>query len=217
MRLETYGADNPPGLEDTATVVKRAPKAKTTKWQKVREWVRDHEDNAGKYAAFGLGMAGGRGCGRRTVTYEEMEAIGFVLLSAVEILNKSGPIAVDASSDLKFDSGADTGDSHTAEDTSEDARPVVRHQTGYRSPVHRSKESWKRFGVWQDGLPPFDFVEEFTDTVAKVLVVWELWMETQYGQIMVVEALVVEGAAEDWMVNNGAKHDFPVCEMKRDT
>ncbi|KAG3173165.1 hypothetical protein PI126_g955 [Phytophthora idaei] len=66
----------------------------------------------------------------------------------------------------------------------------------------------------------FDYVEEFTGAVARVLGVRRFRFQTPYGQDMTVDALVVEGAAdefllgEDWMMRNGVKIDFTSCEMK---
>ncbi|OWY93918.1 hypothetical protein PHMEG_00036507, partial [Phytophthora megakarya] len=68
-------------------------------------------------------------------------------------------------------------------------------------------------------LPAVDFVEGFTGVVAKVWA-WKLEFTTQYGRTMNVEALMVEGAAnafllgEDWMLHNGMKIDFTSCAMK---
>ncbi|KAE8968787.1 hypothetical protein PR001_g27690 [Phytophthora rubi] len=81
-------------------------------------------------------------------------------------------------------------------------------------------ESWKRLGRRLSSLPPVDYVEGFTGAVAKVEGVWRFEFTTQYGQMMPVDALVVEGAAdefllgEDWMLQNGVKIDFTSCEMK---
>ncbi|GMF26487.1 unnamed protein product [Phytophthora fragariaefolia] len=81
-------------------------------------------------------------------------------------------------------------------------------------------ESWKGHGERLGTFPPVDFVEGFTGAVAKVEGVWRFRFKTQYGQAMVVDALVVEGAAEeyilgeDWMMQNGVKIDFTSSEMK---
>ncbi|OWY90670.1 hypothetical protein PHMEG_00041099, partial [Phytophthora megakarya] len=81
-------------------------------------------------------------------------------------------------------------------------------------------ESWKELGEKQSKLPVVDFVEGFTGAVARVIGVWKFQFRTQYGQAMSVEALMVEGAAdefllgEDWMLENGVKIDFTSCEMK---
>lgn len=81
-------------------------------------------------------------------------------------------------------------------------------------------EGWQTVGTLQDVLPPVDYVEGFTGAVAKVLGVRRFRFQTQYGQDMAVDALVVEGAVdeflqgEDWMLHNGVKIDFTSCEMK---
>ncbi|KAE9078508.1 hypothetical protein PF006_g27705, partial [Phytophthora fragariae] len=81
-------------------------------------------------------------------------------------------------------------------------------------------ESWKKLGRRPSSLPPVDYVEGFTGAVAKVEGVWRFEFTTQYGQMMTVDALVVEGAAdefllgEDWMLQNGVKIDSTSCEMK---
>ncbi|OWY99727.1 hypothetical protein PHMEG_00029230, partial [Phytophthora megakarya] len=79
---------------------------------------------------------------------------------------------------------------------------------------------WQADGVHRDVLPPVDYVEGFTGAVARVLGVRRFRFQTQYDQEMEVDALVVEGAAgefllgEDWMLQNGVKIDFTACEMK---
>ncbi|GMF62798.1 unnamed protein product [Phytophthora fragariaefolia] len=81
-------------------------------------------------------------------------------------------------------------------------------------------ESWKEHGERLGRFPPVDFVEGSTGAVAKGEGVWQFRFKTQYGQAMVVDALVVEDATEefllgeDWMMQNGVKIDFISCEMK---
>ncbi|OWY95324.1 hypothetical protein PHMEG_00034702 [Phytophthora megakarya] len=81
-------------------------------------------------------------------------------------------------------------------------------------------ESWKELDEKQSKLPVVDFVEGFTGAVSRVIGVWKLQFHTQYGQAKSVEALMVEGAAdefllgEDWMLEKGVKIDFTSWKMK---
>ncbi|KAE9073967.1 hypothetical protein PF007_g25595 [Phytophthora fragariae] len=81
-------------------------------------------------------------------------------------------------------------------------------------------EEWQQYGEKQHVLPPVDYVEGFTGAVSRVLGVWRLKFHTQYEQTMEVDALIVEGATnefllgESWMMKKGVKIDFVSCEMK---
>ncbi|KAG6582929.1 Enzymatic Polyprotein [Phytophthora cinnamomi] len=81
-------------------------------------------------------------------------------------------------------------------------------------------EKWRQYGEKQHKLPPLDYVEGFTAVVSRVLGAWGFKFRTQYEQTMEVDALIVEGATEefllgeDWMLRKGVKIDFISCEMK---
>ncbi|OWZ17073.1 RNA-dependent DNA polymerase [Phytophthora megakarya] len=189
---------------------KRVRKAKAKEWRKVREWIRGNEDHTGKCAAFGPGK-------RRTLEKRYHYQSGSVYKQpCIERADDGGrPVRTGS---LRAVRAPATATLPTARVKMRGQWCDIKLDTGAQYTV--AGESWEQFGVRQEGLPPVDFVEGFTGTVAKVLGVWEFRMETQYGQIMTVEALVVQGAAdefllgEDWMVNNGVKLDFTACEMK---
>ncbi|GMF55252.1 unnamed protein product [Phytophthora fragariaefolia] len=67
--------------------------------------------------------------------------------------------------------------------------------------------AWQAYGERLNVLPPVDI----TGSVAKVLGVWWFRLSMQYEQIMVVDALIVEGVStefllgEDWMLDKGVK------------
>ncbi|KAG6583176.1 RNA-dependent DNA polymerase [Phytophthora cinnamomi] len=81
--------------------------------------------------------------------------------------------------------------------------------------IVKARTGWKRIK-----FETVDYVEGLTGAIARGLGVRRFKFLTQYGQEMEVDALVVEGAAdefllgEDWMLPNGVKIDFTSCEMK---
>ncbi|KAG6616253.1 RNA-dependent DNA polymerase [Phytophthora cinnamomi] len=90
-----------------------------------------------------------------------------------------------------------------------DALPtaIVKARTGWKSikldtgaQYSVASEAWKEEGVLQQVLPPVDYIEGFTGAVARALGVRRFKFLTQYGQEMEVDALVVEGAADEFLL-----------------
>ncbi|KAG6614536.1 RNA-dependent DNA polymerase [Phytophthora cinnamomi] len=80
----------------------------------------------------------------------------------------------------------------------------------------------RQYAEKQHALPPVDYVEGFTGAVSRVLGVRRFKFRTQYEQTMEADALIVEGATEefllreDWMLRKGVKIDFISCVRGRD-
>lgn len=81
-------------------------------------------------------------------------------------------------------------------------------------------EDLRRFGRCITRDAPVDVVEGFGGAVSRVLGVWRFTGTTQYQQRIVVDALLVEGQGdefligEDWMLKKQVKMDFSSRELK---
>lgn len=81
-------------------------------------------------------------------------------------------------------------------------------------------ENLRKFGRCITRDAPVDVVEGFGGAVSRVLGVWRFTGTTQYQQRIVVDALLVEGQGdefligEDWMLEKQVKMDFSSRELK---
>ncbi|EGZ24138.1 hypothetical protein PHYSODRAFT_485988 [Phytophthora sojae] len=194
---------------------KRVGKARAREQRRIREWLAARAKTEGGYAALGR-RGGDAPRGKKPMKQYRYHSGSIYRQPSIGWIDEgTRPVRVGRLRAVRA----------PATDTLPTARVMMREQwcdikldTGAQYTV--AGESWKRLGIQQDELPPVDFVEGFTGTVARVLGVWQFKMETQYEQTMSVKALVVEGAAdeflsgEDWMLGNGVKIDFTACEMK---
>lgn len=181
----------------------------------------------------------------REITAAEAEAIGFALPHAINTLIKtgkkgkvrkqyqycSGCTHTRPTSRWSDVAGRDVrvGRLRAVQAPALDALPTasvtvqgearqVRLDTGAQYSV--AGPAWAAYGQKLDVLPPVEYMEGFTGETAKVKGVWRFRFETQYLQSMVVDALIVDGPAEDfllgedWMLQHGVKLDFLTREMK---
>ncbi|KAE8985182.1 hypothetical protein PF002_g20728 [Phytophthora fragariae] len=181
-----------------------------------------------------------------SVSREEAEAFGFTLPNATKVLRQRSRQQQDDTRKYVYHSGSVYAGARV-ESSGDQSRPRrigqlravqapivdslptavikvhgewrrIKLDTGAQYSV--AGEEWQQYGEKQHVLPPVDYVEGFTGAVSRVLGVWRLKFHTQYEQTMEVDALIVEGATnefllgESWMMKKGVKIDFVSCEMK---
>lgn len=181
----------------------------------------------------------------REVTAAEAEAIGFALPHAINTLIKTGEKGK-VRKQYQYCSGCTharptsrwsdvarrdvrVGRLRAVQAAALDALPTasvmvrgeakqVRLDTGAQYSV--AGPEWAAYGQKLDVLPPVEYMEGFAGQTVKVKGVWRFRFETQYLQSMVVDALIVDGPVEDfllgedWMLQHGVKLDFLTQEMK---
>ncbi|KAE8975284.1 hypothetical protein PF011_g24542 [Phytophthora fragariae] len=224
---------------------KLARKARAREDRKLREWLAAQQYPEGTYMAFADVKRRHGKSGPRLMSIEEASAIGFSPPSATMVVAKVAQQKLPKRT-YQYESGsvyaapsvvwpgngtrpARIGRLRAVQAPVVDSLPMARVQAGSEwkdikldtgAQFCVAGESWKKLGRRLSSLPPVDYVEGFTGAVAKVGGVWRFEFTTQYGQTMPLDALVVEGAAdefllgEDWMLQNGVKIDFTSCEMK---
>ncbi|KAE9106716.1 hypothetical protein PF006_g21296 [Phytophthora fragariae] len=224
---------------------KLARKARAREDRKLREWLATQQYPEGTYMAFADTKRRHGKNGPRLMSIEEASVIGFSPPSTTMVVAKMARQKLPKRS-YQYESGsvyaapsvvwsgngtrpARIGRLRAVQAPAVDSLPTARVQAGSEwkdikldtgAQFCVAGESWKRLGRRLSSLPPVDYVGGFTGAVAKVEGVWRFEFTTQYGQMMPVDALVVEGAAdefllgEDWMLQNGVKIDFTSCEMK---
>ncbi|KAE9296025.1 hypothetical protein PR003_g23855 [Phytophthora rubi] len=204
---------------------KLARKARAREDRKLREWLATQHYPEGTYMAFADTKRRHGKRGPRLMSIEEASVIGFSPPSTTMVVAKVARQKLPKRS-YQYESGRVYAASSAP---AVDSLPTARVQAGSEwkdikldtgAQFCVAGESWKKLGRRLSSLPPVDYVEGFTGAVAKVEGVWRFEFTTQYGQMMPVDALVVEGAAdefllgEDWMLQNGVKIDSTSCEMK---
>ncbi|KAE9163772.1 hypothetical protein PF005_g30305, partial [Phytophthora fragariae] len=182
----------------------------------------------------------------RVLSREEAEAIGFTLPNATKVLRQRSKRQQDDTRKYVYHSGSvyagarvessdDQGRLRRIAQLRAVQAPIVDSLPTAVMRVHGERrrikldtgaqysvagEEWQQYGEKQHVLPPVDYVEGFTGAVSRVLGEWRFKFRTQYEQTMEVDALIVEGATdefllcESWMMKKGVKIDFVSCEMK---
>ncbi|KAE8890144.1 hypothetical protein PF002_g21724 [Phytophthora fragariae] len=181
----------------------------------------------------------------RVLSREEAEAIGFTLPNATKVLRQRSRRQQDDTHKYVYHSGSvyagarvessgDRGQPRCVDQLRAVQAPIVDSLPTAVMRVHGERRrikldtgarysvagEWRQYDEKQHVLPPVDYVDGFTGAASRVLGVWRFKFRTQYEQTMEVDALIVEGATdefllgESWMMKKGIKIDFVSCDTR---
>lgn len=224
---------------------KRVRKARAREWRRWQTQLLQQAKADGAFVKFDEEYRRSSGVKPRELTKDEAEEIGMALPRAVNTLVKRGlrakPVkqyeyhsgSVYARPEMQWNGreGRDVrvGRLRAVQATARDALPTaIMEVRGASKQVKLDTcaqysvtgPDWESPGERLDVLPPVEYMQGFTGETSKVKGVWRFQFTTQYMQTMVVDALVVDGPAqgfllgEDWMMRHGVKIDFLTGEMK---
>ncbi|KAE8979571.1 hypothetical protein PR002_g24381 [Phytophthora rubi] len=182
---------------------------------------------------------------RRVLSREEAEAIGFTLPNATKVLRQRSRRQQDDTrmyvyhcgsvyAGARVESSGDRGQPRRVDQLRAVQAPIVDSLPTAVMRVHGERRrikldtgaqysvagEWRQYDEKQHVLPPVDYVDGFTGAASRVLGVWRFKFRTQYEQTMEVDALIVEGATdefllgESWMMKKGIKIDFVSCDTR---